>query len=239
MVELVNVATLVLQAVLVATIVLGVRQRNTSIVVNGTVATLAALLPKTMTLISSHWYETSIVFTPTIPLWIALAGVAHQAGMFGLYDEIWWWDHLTHTLSGSLVAAILYAGFLSLAIAPSPVTVPLVGPAGATVLLAFALGVYWELIELFARTLARRFDFEPVLLHYGTGDTELDLLFDVAGAVLVVALDVRLVLPLTRQFPELTRTVLVGGTAFVLLSSILMVVAVAADGTEWPWSNDR
>ena len=109
--------------------------------------------------------------------------------MLGRYDSVWWWDHLTHTLSAALAAALLYAGLL--------VVAPAIAVAG-TVLTIVVLGVLWEAGELFAREVADRYDIEPVLVHYGWRDTALDLLFDVVGAGVVVALDVRLFRPVVE-----------------------------------------
>jgi len=69
------------------------------------------------------------------------------------------------------------------------------GLAVLTVVLTLAAGVFWELIELIARDVGRRYDVEPVLVHYGRRDTTLDLVFDVVGALLVVGFDVRVFVP--------------------------------------------
>jgi hypothetical protein len=124
-----------------------------------------------------------------LAFWIAVAGLLHALGMLGRYDSVWWWDHLTHTLSAALAAALLYAGLL--------VVAPAIAVAG-TVLTIVVLGVLWEAGELFAREVADRYDIEPVLVHYGWRDTALDLLFDVVGAGVVVALDVRLFRPVVE-----------------------------------------
>jgi hypothetical protein len=54
------------------------------------------------------------------------------------------------------------------------------------------LGVLWEVVEYLAHGLSRRIGIEPVLVSYGRLDTVLDLLFDLLGALVVVALGDRL-----------------------------------------------
>lgn len=129
------------------------------------------------------------VTVPGLTLVIAVAGLLHCLGMLGLYESTGWWDHLTHTVSAALAAALLYAGLL---VWTRDGTIAAVG----TVLAIFGLGVAWELLELAARDLAERVDIDPVLVHYGWRDTALDLVFDLVGALLVVALDVRLFVPI-------------------------------------------
>jgi hypothetical protein len=57
------------------------------------------------------------------------------------------------------------------------------------------LGLLWELLELVLRELGDRHGIEPVLIHYGWRDTALDIVFDVVGVVLVLAVDLRLFVP--------------------------------------------
>ena len=127
-----------------------------------------------------------------LTLIIGVAGLLHCLGMLGLYESTNWWDHLTHTVSAALAAALLYAGLL---VWTSDGTVAAVG----AVLAIFGLGVAWELLELAAREIADWYDIEPVLVHYGWRDTALDLVFDLVGALLVVALDIRLFVPILES----------------------------------------
>ncbi|MFD1568126.1 hypothetical protein ACFSAU_11535, partial [Halolamina litorea] len=129
--------------------------------------------------------------------WVAVAGFLHSLGMLGRYESVWWWDHLTHTLSAALLAALLYASLL--------VVAPGVAVVG-TVVVTLTLGVVWEIGELLAREVASRYDIEPVLVHYGRRDTALDLVFDAVGTVLVVALDLRLFVPIVEAIVRSTGT---------------------------------
>jgi hypothetical protein len=34
--------------------------------------------------------------------------VAHAVGMLGPCDDIWWWDHLTHTVIGTILGEAVH-----------------------------------------------------------------------------------------------------------------------------------
>ena len=208
---------LVLQLAVLGTLGEAVRRRNVAAIVNALFALAVALLPATASVVAP-----SVVVDPTVPLWIALAGFLHSLGMLGLYESVWWWDHLTHTVSAALVAALLYA---ALVVAFTPSTGVL---AVATLVFTFAVGVFWELIELVAREVGDRFDVEPVLVHYGWRDTAYDLVFDVVGALLIVGFEVGVFVPLIDRFPRAAATLVVGGGSVVVVGSVVMTVVV------WP-----
>ncbi len=208
---------LVLQLAVLGTLGEAARRRNVAAGVNALFALAVALLPAAVGVVAP-----SVVIDPTVPLWVALAGFLHSLGMLGCYESVWWWDHLTHTVSAALVAALLYAA-LVVAFAPSAVVL-----AVATVLFTFAVGVFWELIELVAREVGERFDVEPVLVHYGWRDTAYDLVFDVVGALLIVGFEVGVFVPLIDRFPRAAATLVVGGGGVVLVGSVVMTVVV------WP-----
>ncbi|WP_232700717.1 hypothetical protein [Halobacterium wangiae] len=228
MTELLDVAVLALQVAIVGTLLEAFRQRDVSAAVNALVVLVLAFLPPVVEFAS----DGSVTVDQAIALWLAAAGFLHSLGMLGLYEhgETWWWDHLTHTLSGALVAALLYAG-LVVGVAQTPeVALSSQTIAGLTVLFTFAVGVFWELVELVAREVGERFDVEPVLVHYGRLDTALDLVFDVVGALLVVTLDLRLFVPLAEQFPETTRLLVLWSGGLVVVGSILMALGVGLAG---------
>jgi hypothetical protein len=161
-----------------------------------------------------------------LSLWVAAAGFLHCLGMLGLYDTRWWWDHLTHLVSAALVAALLYAALLVSAAHSTRLALPpgLVGVAA--VLSTLAVGVFWELVELFARDVGESLGVDPVLVHYGWRDTAADLAFDTLGAVVVVALDVRLFVAVVEQFPGLTGTLLLWSGGAVVAGSFLLAASV-------------
>jgi len=200
-----------------------IRRRNISAAVNAGVALAVAGFPLVLA------FGTGTSLNGMLPPWIALAGFLHAVGMLGIYESVFWWDHLTHVVSAALLATAAYAGLL---VAVDPAGVLSAGAVAAgTVLLVFGLGVFWELIELLARAIAERYQADPVLVYYGPRDTALDLVFDVVGAVLVVALDLRLFVPVAERFGRTSELLLVA-SGLLALGSVL--VAPFAD-----WSEDR
>lgn len=219
-------AAFFLQSAIFGLFIIAVRRRDIAAAINAIGSFVLALLPIVGELVLPVLLTRSIAFGPVLTVWLAAAGFLHSLGMLGLYESTWWWDHLTHTVSAALVAALLYAGVI--------VTVPdiagLSGSSGVvvtvTVVFTFAVGVFWELIELVAREVGERFDIEPVLIHYGWRDTAVDLGFDVVGAVLVVGIDLRIFVPLMGQFPSTTRVVMFGSGLVVVVGSVVMALFV-------------
>ena len=212
-----------------------VRQENVPAVVNAGVSFLLVFFSILVDVLAYWFYGVRVGLTPELPLWVAVAGLLHSYGMLGPYDEISWWDHLTHTLSAALVAALLYAGVI-VAFEYA------LGSAGNSLIWAIIVlftllsGVFWELIELLTRDLGREFDHPPVLEHYGRRDTILDLFFDVGGAVLVLVADLRLFVPVAEVSPETTVVALVivlGGLVVgSLVISLIVVVKQAESKTQ-------
>jgi len=173
-------------AALFAALYVGYRQDNTAAVVNTAAAVALVFVSAGAPVVLGDGQPSRVA---ALTLWVAVAGFLHALGMLGRYDSVWWWDHLTHTFSAALAAALLYAALL------------VVGWNNAVVLTLLSilfLGVLWEVGELIAREVADWYDIEPVLVHYGWRDTALDLVFDVVGAALVVALDLRLFVPVVE-----------------------------------------
>ncbi len=165
---------------LTAILAIAIRQENGAAVVNTAASLLVTLTPAAVEA------ALGVSFTPLLTYWIGAASVLHCVGMLGWYDSIRGWDHLTHTVSAALAAALLYAGFLAAA------GLSAAGAAAATLSVIVVMGVLWELMELVMRELGERHGIEPVLVHYGWRDTMLDMVFDVVGAVLVLVVELRL-----------------------------------------------
>lgn len=153
-------------------------------------------------------------------VWVALAGFVHSLGMLGPYDSIWWWDLLTHALSAALLTAFLYAGVLVVGGATAEASEATV--ITMTVALVLVAGIFWELLELLARDVATRYDVDPMLVHYGWRDTAVDLVVDLAAAVVVVVLDIRAFVWFAQRAPNWTRTLVVGFGGLVVVGSIVM-----------------
>lgn len=219
-------ALFLLQTAILALCIVAVRRRDIAAAINAVGAFVLALLPVVVEIVLPVILTRSVVFGPELPVWLAAAGLLHSLGMLGLYESTWWWDHLTHTVSAALVAALLYAGVI--------VTLPNTAGIGdssgivvtVTVVFTFAIGVFWELIELVAREVGERFDIEPVLIHYGWRDTVVDLVFDIVGALLIIGVDLRIFVSLMEQFPGVTGAVLVGSGWIVFGGSVLMALLI-------------
>lgn len=153
-------------------------------------------------------------------VWVALAGFVHSLGMLGPYDSIWWWDLLTHALSAALLTAFLYAAVL--VVAGATADAPEATIIAMTVSLVLAAGIFWELLELLARDVATRYDIDPMLVHYGWRDTAVDLVVDLAAAVVVVVVDIRAFVWFAQLAPNWTRSLVVGFGGLVVVGSIVM-----------------
>jgi hypothetical protein len=212
-----SAAAALLQAGILATLVEAGRQRNVAAAVNALVALVVALLPWALGRV------TALDIGPVLPLWLGVAGLLHAVGMLGPYDTVPWWDHVTHFVSASLVAALVHAGV----VVNYGGTVPDGGIATATILFTVAAGLFWELVELVARELGEQFDIEPVLVHYGWRDTILDLGFDLVGAVVVVVVDLRVFLPVAEQVVRPARRPVLWSSVAVVVGTALLSLVVA------------
>ena len=214
------------QLAILGLLVVAIRRRNVAAAVNALGAFVLATLPTIFEIGFLSVLGEQLTLDPRLALWLGVAGFLHSLGMLGLYDTTWWWDHLTHTVSAALLAALLYAAFLG-TFPDGGWRVPLLGTPGTmTVTITFVLGVFWELLELLARDIAERFDVEPMLVHYGWRDTALDLVFDVVGALVVVGLNVRVFVPIVERFPAITEGLLAAGGWIVVLGSVVITLFV-------------
>lgn len=208
-----------------AVLVLARRRGETAAVANALVALVAVLVPLAVECALRVAVDGGSSLGPALLAWLAVAACLHSVGMLGPYDTNWWWDHLTHTVSAALVAALIYAGLLGLGDTPR-VAGSTLGVGGTVVVLTLVAGVFWELIEFTARVVGDQYDVDPVLIQYGRRDTALDLLFDLAGALAVLALDVRLSVPVAARFPDAARTVVAAGVVAAAVSTVAMVLFV-------------
>ncbi|GAA0281602.1 hypothetical protein [Halobacterium noricense] len=220
-----NVAIALLTALLGAiafVLALAVRRRNVAAAVNAVVS--LGIAGVAVAAAAGFEFGQRGFVAPELAFWTAVAGLIHSIGMLGPYDSIWWWDHLTHTLSAALLTALVYAGLLVTVGSSVSITVVAVAAVSYTVV----AGVCWEFGELVARAVGEHYDVDPVLVYYGWQDTAYDLVFDVVGAALVVALDVRVFVDLAATAPGTTRQLLVWSSATIVAGSVLMALALFA-----------
>ncbi len=122
-----------------------------------------------------------IVLPVELNFFIVLALFLHvTGGVYGFYDYISWWDHLTHAMSSSLVAALGFVLVVSIDWYVDSIYLPRPFVAFFVIMFTMAVGVLWELMEWLIDELTGSF------LQYSLEDSMLDMLFD-AFAGFVVA----------------------------------------------------
>ncbi len=174
-----------LQLAIVGIVLAGIVTRNVAVLVNGVLALGVTLLPGVLE------RDYSVALSPLQTLWITTAVFLHAIGMLGLYESVPWWDHLTHTLSATIVAGVGYATARAFDEHSDAVSFPPKFLFVFVLLFTLALGVLWEVVEFAARGVAYAIGADPVLVQYGLEDTIVDLVFDAAGALLVALFGTR------------------------------------------------
>lgn len=202
------------------------RRRDVAALVNAAGALLVALAPWLIEAASAGTAWGPIEVGAVLPLWVAIAGLVHAVGMLGPYDSVWWWDHLAHATSASLLAALVYAGLLVIAASSSGEAPGSSTLAVVALLVTMLAGVCWELLEIVAREAGERLDVEPVLVHYGLRDTALDLVFDAVGPLLVLVLDLRVFVPVLSPHPDATRTGLAVGIGALVVGTVGLSIGI-------------
>lgn len=153
-----------------AVFIVGVRRRDLGAVVNAVVAFLGSYVPEIVEQASA------IEFRPWQRLYVEAAMCLHAIGMLGPYDDIRWWDHVTHTLSASIVGGATFVAAKQRGKDPRPLVL------GSVI----TLGVLWEIVEYLIHATANRLGMEPILVFYSKTDTVLDLVFNLVGGLLVI-----------------------------------------------------
>ncbi len=192
--------TWAMEASLVGMFFIGVDRGNTGIIVNTAVALVVSQLPAMLE------NDYNIPLDAGLTLWITAAVWLHALGTVGLpggewlhaqgivnlpgggqsfYATVWWWDHLTHALSSSVVAAVGYTTVRAVDRHSEDIYLPPRFMFVFILLFVLAFGVLWEVLEFAVTELAAATGGVSVLTQYGLGDTMLDLVFDSVGAVVV------------------------------------------------------
>ena len=156
---------------LLGVFVLGLRRRNLGAAVNAVLALFGTFVPRYL----ERLYD--VEFEPWQRFYVGTAMVTHAVGMLGPYDDVWWWDHLTHTHSATLVGGLVHVVSRRRGTDPAPRVVTAVA----------VLGVLWELAEYSIHRVANALGIEPILMTYGKKDTVFDLCFNALGALIVLA----------------------------------------------------
>ncbi|WP_255195549.1 hypothetical protein [Halorarius litoreus] len=191
--------TWLMEVGLIGIFFIGLDRGNTGIVVNAAVALAVAQLPP----ILERDYE--IPMDAGLTLWITAAVFLHSLGTLGFpepvvvvlqsagldvpngsfYKNTWWWDHMTHALSASVVAAVGYSVARAVDVHNEDVRLPPKFMFVFILLVTIAFGVFWEVLEFIIGEAAAALGSDSVLTQYGLDDTMLDLVFNTLGAILV------------------------------------------------------
>lgn len=162
--------------ILLAVLLVGIRDRNPGAIVNAVLAFAGTFLPAVAERVAD------VECRPWQRAYVDFAMVTHAVGMLGPYDDVPWWDHLTHTLTASILSGITFAAAERRGRDPySRVLGVVVGG-----------GLLWEALEYGIHAVAERLGVEPILVVYSRRDTLLDLLFNLVGALLVLLFGDRL-----------------------------------------------
>jgi len=126
--------------------------------------------------------DLNLVLPVELNFWIVLALFVHLVGSFsGFYDNLPGWDHLTHAMSASLVAALGFVVVTAVDKYADSIYLPPAFLALFIIMFTMAIGVVWELIEYLMD------EFAGSYLQYSLTDTMRDLLFDTIGGLLVAS----------------------------------------------------
>lgn len=176
-----------LQALMIAILGIGLYTGNAGIALNAAVGLLVTQLPALLE------RKFRITMSVGLVLWITLAMFLHALGTVpllgpdfeSLYGATWWWDHMTHALSSSLVVGSAYA--VTRALQEHTEYIHMGPKFTFAYLLVFvmAFGVFWELIEFYIAVGAELVGVPQVLTQYGLDDTVLDLVYNTIGGLLV------------------------------------------------------
>ncbi|MFB6267461.1 MAG: hypothetical protein ABEI31_07360 [Halodesulfurarchaeum sp.] len=176
----------VLTLSLVGFLFVGLYEMDVGVTVNAALGLAVTQLPAVL----ERDYE--IPMDAGLTLWITAAVFLHAFGTVGLpwmeasfYRSVWWWDHLTHAVSSSIVGGAGYATARALDEHIDDLYFPPAFAFALILLLVLAFGVLWEVAEFAVTEVSSFVGAPPALTQYGVGDTMLDLVFDAVGAVIV------------------------------------------------------
>jgi hypothetical protein len=179
-------ATRLMELSLVGLLFIGVERGNPGVIVNTLVALGVFQLPAILE------RDYGLPMDTRLTLWISAAAFLHAVGTVGIpgmgwtfYTGLWWWDHLTHSLSASVVAAAGYTTVRAIDIHSDEVYVPPRFAAVVILIFVLAFGVLWELLEFAIAIGADEIGSATVLTQYGVEDTLKDLTFNTIGGLLV------------------------------------------------------
>jgi len=168
-----------MQLALVALVVYGLLARQPKAITNGALALAITFLPATL----ERNYD--LPLDPWLALWITTAVFLHTLGSAGLYGQVGWWDHLTHAMSASLIAAVGYTAARAIDLHSDKIHIPNRIFFVYIFVVVLAFGVIWELFEFALDVVANATGLTMPLAQHGLDDTVRDSMFNSLGALLV------------------------------------------------------
>lgn len=168
-----------MQIILVGMLVIGLYTRSPKIMINSGIGLFVSFVP------ALFERDYSFSLSPFLSLWITSAVFFHALGSFGLYSHLWWWDHFTHSLSASLVAATGYTVIRAIDLHTDDIRLPDRFMFVFILMTVIAFGVVWELFEFSLDIIADFTGTSMPLAQHGLKDTMKDMTFNLAGAVIV------------------------------------------------------
>ncbi|KTG10346.1 hypothetical protein AUR64_12305 [Haloprofundus marisrubri] len=177
----------ILQVFMALIFALGLWLGHSGITVNAGVGLLVTFLPAMLNRRYDFTMDIALV------LWITVAMFLHAFGTVPLpaldflspYGATWWWDHMTHALSSSLVAGAAYATLRAFDEYTDAISMPSRFLFVYLLMFVMAFGVLWELLEFYISVVGALLGGGTILTQYGLDDTVLDLFYNTLGGVLV------------------------------------------------------
>lgn len=168
-----------MQFVLVGIVAYGVVAGAPKAITNGGLGLFVTLLPALL----ERNYD--IPLDPWLGVWITAAVFFHTMGSAGFYARVWWWDHLTHSLSASLIAGAGYTTLRAVDLHNEAIRIPTRFAFVFILVVVLAFGVVWELFEFGLDLLADETGITMPLAQHGLDDTVLDMTYNTLGALVV------------------------------------------------------
>jgi hypothetical protein len=175
-----------MQAVMLFVVGVGVWDGEPKVIINAAVALGISFLVPVLE------RDYGVPLDAGLTLWITTAVFLHAFGTIGFppgttsfYQSVWWWDHMTHALSSSVIAGVGYATVRALDEHAEDISLPPRFVFVFILLFVLAYGVFWEILEFAIGQVAAAFGVGSVLTQYGLDDSLKDLVFNTIGAVVV------------------------------------------------------
>lgn len=169
-----------MQLILMLLFLSGLYTGSSKVILNSFIGLLVSFLPA----ILERDYD--ITLNLALETWITAAVFFHTLGSTWFYTNIGWWDHLTHSLSASVLAAL---GYTTIRIVDlhyqDDVHLPRRYMFVFIVLTIMSFGVVWELLEFALDIISLHTGIDMPLAQHGLEDTMKDMTFNTVGAVIV------------------------------------------------------